>query len=364
MNKRYTTRQSTTDALRDDIFFEGRFVGYVKGPFRRAKPHRKDFYEWHYQPYGEPSWRKRSGASVSRRAATHAVVRLDRHAGQTRRDPHHRGDPTLTLRQKGKTYHLPTGYYCPGSHRGVGGLHETVRGQVQCRECGRLLFPIENPAGGPPSMIVPAHTARLGGWVQEGVHDPAFRRSKAMSTRYRSGRARKTTKRALLQAIRLAWRRHGHAGPGDLGAAMNIGNAMERARKHGVPESEIQRAKNEAMGFKPYRGDPHHHPRRRDPQDEPRRGPFTPEEQHHRDELARTVKGGHKPTGSRMDKLRWIVREHQAARVDGAFVDAQTANLIVQIYDRLKDEANRAKFVAMPMKRMADTAWKIASRSR
>jgi len=77
-------------------------------------------------------------------------------------------------------------------------------------------------------------------------HDPVDRR-------YPRGRARKTSKRALLMAVRLAWRRHGRHGPGDLAAVMNIGNAMERARKLGVPESEIERAKREAMGFKPYR---------------------------------------------------------------------------------------------------------------
>ena len=102
---------------------------------------------------------------------------------------------------------------------------------------------------------------------------------------------------------------------------------------------------------------------RRDPSDEPRRGPFTPEEQTHRDELARAVKGTRKPTGSRIEKLRWIVREHQAARVDGAYVDAFTASAIVKVYDALNAE-NKAKYEKLPVKRMAQIAWKLVQTRR
>jgi hypothetical protein len=81
-------------------------------------------------------------------------------------------------------------------------------------------------------------------------------------------------------------------------------------------------------------------------------------EQHHRDELARTVKATPKPTGTRIEKLRAIVKAHQAARVDGCFVDAFTANACVTVFEALS-EANRATFVALPMRKMASVAFKL-----
>jgi len=58
---------------------------------------------------------------------------------------------------------------------------------------------------------------------------------------------------------------------------------------------------------------------------------YNEHEQGERDELARTVKATPKPTGARIDKLRWIVEHHQAARVDGCYVDAFTASACVAV---------------------------------
>ena len=85
---------------------------------------------------------------------------------------------------------------------------------------------------------------------------------------------------------------------------------------------------------------------------------FDRDEQIHRDDLANAIKGGAKPTGTRIEKLRWIVEHHQSARVDGCFVDALTAQACVRVYEALNEE-NRAKFAAMTMRKMGSLAWKL-----
>jgi hypothetical protein len=60
---------------------------------------------------------------------------------------------------------------------------------------------------------------------------------------------------------------------------------------------------------------------------------------------------------SRIGKLRTIVRDHQAARVDGYLVDATTAALLVKVYEALKP-ANRELFGKPDLARLVDLAWK------
>jgi hypothetical protein len=60
---RYTSRQSSQDALRDDVSFEGRWIGSVRGPFRSRQG---DFYEW--------STSGHSGRNGTRRHALNALV--------------------------------------------------------------------------------------------------------------------------------------------------------------------------------------------------------------------------------------------------------------------------------------------------
>lgn len=86
---------------------------------------------------------------------------------------------------------------------------------------------------------------------------------------------------------------------------------------------------------------------------------FDDDEQTSRDDLAHAVKYTEKPTGTRLEKLRWIVRHHQAARVDGAYVDILTANVCVKVHDAL-NEANRTKFTGLTMRKMGLVAWKLA----
>lgn len=56
-----------------------------------------------------------------------------------------------------------------------------------------------------------------------------------------------------------------------------------------------------------------------------------------------------------IETLRKIVSECQAAKVDGALVDLFTASAIVKVYDAL-NETNKAKFAALPVRRMASVA--------
>lgn len=81
-------------------------------------------------------------------------------------------------------------------------------------------------------------------------------------------------------------------------------------------------------------------------------------EQKHRDDLARAAKASPKPKGTRIEKLRSIVEDHQASRVEGLYVDAFTASMLVQVYDAL-NEQNRETFVKLPLRKMVAVGWKL-----
>lgn len=82
------------------------------------------------------------------------------------------------------------------------------------------------------------------------------------------------------------------------------------------------------------------------------------EEQIERDDLAGAIREMTKlPRGTpRIDRLRHIVEHRQAARVEGLLVDGFTASMLVQVYDAL-NEVNRAKFVALPLRKMVSVGW-------
>lgn len=58
--------------------------------------------------------------------------------------------------------------------------------------------------------------------------------------------------------------------------------------------------------------------------------------------------------------LRDIISQHQFQKVKSSghiqTVDAQTANIIVKVYDAL-NEVNKKKYASWPIHRMADFAW-------
>jgi len=61
----------------------------------------------------------------------------------------------------------------------------------------------------------------------------------------------------------------------------------------------------------------------------------------------------------RIHALRAIVRDHQAARIDGYIVDAMTAQLLVKVYEALAP-ANRERFGKPNLLALVNLAWKHA----
>lgn len=63
-----------------------------------------------------------------------------------------------------------------------------------------------------------------------------------------------------------------------------------------------------------------------------------------------------------IEVLRYMAAENMAAEVNGVLIDMSSANLIVQIADKLNPK-NRAKFIKLPVGMMANMAWELASKS-
>lgn len=55
---------------------------------------------------------------------------------------------------------------------------------------------------------------------------------------------------------------------------------------------------------------------------------------------------------------RTILAEHQFQEIDGHVVDPSTAELLLKVHASL-NEANAAKFLALPIGRMTDIAWRL-----
>lgn len=81
-----------------------------------------------------------------------------------------------------------------------------------------------------------------------------------------------------------------------------------------------------------------------------------------RNELARAVRAIPKidPKLSIIDKMRFIVNHRQANRVDGLYVDMNTANVIIQVHNALNDK-NKILFVSMNIRKMATVAFKLVA---
>jgi hypothetical protein len=94
----YTSNQRAENALIDDIFLDGHWIGYTAGPFRRASKG-KDFYTWslrsvspdEHPPFGMSG---ASGEAKTRQAALKAVIQADKNriakhsGGNARRSAH------------------------------------------------------------------------------------------------------------------------------------------------------------------------------------------------------------------------------------------------------------------------------------
>ena len=64
-----------------------------------------------------------------------------------------------------------------------------------------------------------------------------------------------------------------------------------------------------------------------------------------------------------IDVARRVVKNSQAEKVGGVLVDMQTANLIVQIYDKV-NSSNKKKMEKTPMKKLGALVWRVAKKAR
>lgn len=61
---------------------------------------------------------------------------------------------------------------------------------------------------------------------------------------------------------------------------------------------------------------------------------------------------------TRIEKCRAILASSQSSKVEGLRVDLMTASAIVGVHDKL-NEANREKFLTLPIRKMAEVSWKL-----
>jgi hypothetical protein len=66
---------------------------------------------------------------------------------------------------------------------------------------------------------------------------------------------------------------------------------------------------------------------------------------------------------SREERLRWILKEHQATEIEGFVVDVVTANMLLSIADKL-NEQNRGRFLRLSLPRAVEVGWKLVQRSQ
>jgi hypothetical protein len=63
------------------------------------------------------------------------------------------------------------------------------------------------------------------------------------------------------------------------------------------------------------------------------------------------------------EQVRWVAKHHQAARVRGLFLDATSANMILQVHACLSPR-NQAKIEGMPIRAMFETVCAILGKVR
>lgn len=65
---------------------------------------------------------------------------------------------------------------------------------------------------------------------------------------------------------------------------------------------------------------------------------------------------------SRLGKIKRVLSDRTARKIDGMLVDVFTASAIIAVYESLSEE-NQRKFASMSsVKAMSDMAWKLVSR--
>lgn len=62
-----------------------------------------------------------------------------------------------------------------------------------------------------------------------------------------------------------------------------------------------------------------------------------------------------------IERLRLIVKESTANRIDGVFVDLFSASVAVQVYDAV-NEANKAKLAGLPVRRLISVCFQVVNK--
>jgi len=82
-----------------------------------------------------------------------------------------------------------------------------------------------------------------------------------------------------------------------------------------------------------------------------------------RDDTARFIRAVPKadPELPVIERLRLIVKESTANRVDGVFVDLFSASVAVQVYDAL-NETNKAKLAKLPVRKLIHICFQVVNK--
>lgn len=67
---------------------------------------------------------------------------------------------------------------------------------------------------------------------------------------------------------------------------------------------------------------------------------------------------------SRYNRLKKIVKDFQAEKIDGVLVDVQSANVMVKVRDALKTKKNQERFETAPIEKVAKICWNAVESRR
>lgn len=61
----------------------------------------------------------------------------------------------------------------------------------------------------------------------------------------------------------------------------------------------------------------------------------------------------------KIKKLREIVKNFQCEEIEGQLVDASSANVMITVFDAIKKEENKIKFMNLPILKMNKISWEL-----
>ena len=79
------------------------------------------------------------------------------------------------------------------------------------------------------------------------------------------------------------------------------------------------------------------------------------------DQMAKLKESVNEAKSKTIKAIGSIIGKRQAKKIGGVLVDMQTAHVIMKVWNAL-GSSNRSKFEKLPIKKMADVAWKLVKR--